>query len=276
MPFLFPVWWWKWLQNKKTSPVPTPKPGSSRPFRWAHRDQDMDGTSYAALATAMRGDWTSLDVKTRMRQFRAFVLLSLRIATLSPNGVELGDLRADLYSNQERNAAGAALARTLVMLSPGGLKAVSDVQTEEGKPPTGKGVSETGEPLSALVVVIIALASAAAVWLGAQAAARINFDDEVTKRLLQSQAKALEIVTLHIERERAVGHELPFDDEERALLRNLEEQQKELATLQGRPLPNPFEGAATFTEQVSKTAGSLTTLAVVLVAAYFLLKERRS
>src|SRR5690349_8518982 len=128
MPFLFPVWWWKWWQSKKPMPAPTPTPGGQRVFRWAHRDQDMDGASYAALVTAMRGDWTSLDVKTRMRQFRAFVLLSLRVATLSPNAVELGDLRANIYSNRERNAAGAVLARTLVVLSPGGMRAVSDVQ----------------------------------------------------------------------------------------------------------------------------------------------------
>src|SRR5690242_18419231 len=135
MAFLFPIWWWQWWLDKKQTPAPTPTPGSPRVFRWAHRDRDMDGASYAALATAMRGDWTSLDAKTRMRQFRAFVLLSLRVATLSPNAVQLGDLRATMYSNQERNAAGAALARTLVVLSPARLRPVADVQTEEGKPP---------------------------------------------------------------------------------------------------------------------------------------------
>jgi len=277
MAFLFPIWWWQWLLDKKQPPAPTPTPGRPRVFRWAHRDRDMDSASYEALTTAMRGNWASLDPKTRVRQFRAFVLLSLRVATLSPNAVELGDLRADIYSDQERNAAGAVLARTLVLLSPRGMRAVADMQTEEGKPPTGKGVSETGEPISALIVVILALASVAAVWLGAQAAVRVNFDDEATKRLLQTQAKAIEILTLHVERERAVGRQLPFDEEERTFLVKLEDQQKDLATLQSRPLPSPFEGAATFTREAGNAAGSLATLALVLVGAYFFLKsERRS
>lgn len=275
----FPFWWWRWWQSMQP-PAPTPKPapmppgGGPRVFRWFHRDQDLDGASYEALSTAMRGDWARLDQKARIRQFRAFVLLSLRVAALSPDPVEVGDLRPELYGDADRNAAGSALARTLVLLAPTGLRAISDVQTEEGNPANTKGVAETGALVTAVVIALAAIATLAAVYLGTQADVRINFDDEVTKRLLSSQAKAIEVLTLHIERERALGHQLPFDDEERALLMRLEDDQERLATLQGRPLPNPFEGASML---VRKTASSLTTLALVLAGAYVLLKlERRS
>jgi hypothetical protein len=273
MPFMFPFLWWKWWKNR-SAPAPEPAPGSPRFFRWFHRDGDLDGTSYAALVTAMRGDWTKLDQKTRMRQFRAFVLLSLRIAPLSPEAVELGDLRPELYSNDERNAAGSAIARTLVLLAPSGLRAISDAQTDEGKPAGSRGVTDTGELVTVIIVAMAALSALAAVYLAAEADVRINFDDEVTQRLLSSQAKAIEVLTLHIERERVVGHELPFDDAERGFLMRLQEDQARLATLQGRPRPNPLEGARTFVQQ---TASSLTTVALILVGAYFLLKmnERR-
>jgi len=272
----FPFWWWNlWRSKKAPVPAPTPTPPTKTTphvFRWFHRDRDLDGTSYAALATALGNGWMRLDRTTRMRQFRAFVLLSLRVASLSPHARELGDLRPELYSTADRNAAGSALARTLVLLAPTGLRALSDVQTDEGKPASAKGVTETGELVTVIIIALAAVVTLAAVYLGAHAAVSVNFDDEVTQRLLSSQAKAIEVLTLHIERERVVGHELPFDDAERALLIRLEEDQERLATLQGRPMPRPFEGATTF---IRRTANSLTTLALVLTGAYLVLKMER-
>ena len=270
---LFAYWWWRWWKSK-----PAPAPGNEGPrfFRWFHRESDLDGVSYAALVTAMRGDWMKLDQKSRVRQFRTLVLLSLRIAPVSYRGIDLGDLRADLYSTDERNAAGSAIARTLVLLSPSGLRAISDAQTEEGNPSVATGVTDTGVVVTVVVVALAALCTLAAVYLGAHAAVRINFDDEITKRLLSAQAMAIQVLTLHVERERAVGHELPFSEEERSLLMRLEDDQRRLATMQGRPLPSPFEGAKEFAREAARAAASMTTLALVLVGAYFLLKQRRS
>ncbi|MDI1444704.1 hypothetical protein [Polyangium sp. 6x1] len=278
MPIFLPLWWWQWWRSKPApAPAPAPKGDGSLPFfRWFHRESDLDGASYAALVTAMRGDWMKLDPKSRVRQFRALVLLSLRIAPISYREFELGDLRPELYSDDERNAAGAAIARTLVLLSPSGLRAVSDAQTDEGNPAVATGVTDTGVVVTVVVVALAALCTLAAVFLGAHAAVRVNFDDEITKRLLSTQAFAIQVLTLHIERERAVGHELAFSNEERSLLMQLEDDQKRLATMQGRPLPSPFEGAKEFARETARAATSMTTLALVLVGAYFLLKQRRS
>ncbi|WP_281333172.1 hypothetical protein [Polyangium sp. 6x1] len=224
--------------------------------------------------TATRGDWMKLDPKARVRQFRALVLLSLRIAPVSYREIELGDLRPGLYSNDERNAAGSAIARTLVLLSPSGLRAISDAQTDEGNPTVGAGVTDTGVVVTIVVVALAAVCALAAVYLGAHAAVRINFDDEVTRRLLSAQAMAIQVLTLHVERERAVGQELPFSEEERSLLMRLEDDQRRLATMQGRPLPSPFEGAREFAREATRVATSMTTLALVLVGAYFLAQTK--
>jgi hypothetical protein len=78
-----------------------------------------------------------------------------------------------------------------------------------------------------------------------------------------------------VERERIAGHQLPFDDQERALLVGLEDQQRQLATLQRRPLPKPFDGA---TEFLRTAARSALPVALIVIAALFLLNQsqRRS
>ncbi|UQA60405.1 hypothetical protein [Polyangium aurulentum] len=147
--------------------------------------------------------------------------------------------------------------------------------TDEEKPACSGVVSDTGALFGPVVVAVVALCGLAAAWLAAQAAVRINFDDEVTVRLLAAQARAIEVLSLHLERERAAGHELPFSEEERALLMRLEDDQRQLATLQGRPLPSPFEGA---TELVRSTTTALIPLALIL-GAFFVFgnnSQRRS
>ena len=274
MPFFVPSWWWKWWQEQNgNQPDPAPSDGV---FRWFHRERDPQSVSVAALVTAKSGGWTHLDKKTRTRQFRAFVLMSLQIAPLRWEPVPLGELGPHLYSTEERNAAGAVIARTLVLLTPPGLKVGSDVVSEEWAPATGS-IEDTGAGV--LVVLLWAACAISAAWLGttiADAAHAINFDDEVTNRLLAAQARAIEILTLHVERERIAGHELPFDEQERALLVGLEEQQRQLATLQRRPLPKPFEGASEFLRSAAKATTSALPLALaVLVALVFLNQSNR-
>lgn len=233
----------------------------------------------AALATARSGAWKKLDKKALTRQFRAFVLMSLQIAPLRWEPMPLGELGPHLYSTQERNAAGSLVARTLLLLTPPGLKVGSNVVSDESEPATGKIEEDTG--VGVLVVLLWAACALAAAWLGttiADAAHAINFDDEVTKRLLAAQARAIEILTLHVERERIAGHELPFDEQERALLLGLEDQQRQLATLQRRPLPRPFEGATEFLRSAAKATTSALPLALAALVALFFLNQsnRRS
>jgi len=281
--FFPPSWWWRWWlkalepepQPGMPAPVPAPSPGI-RVFRWFHRDDNLANVTRAALDTALRGAWMELDEAKRRRQFRAFVLLSLRVAPLSSRDVTLGELGPHLYSSQERNAAGSAIARTLVLLVPGSVHARSDVVTEAALPATG--VVETGLA-PALVVVLVTLCALAAAYLGSvgiEGIHAVNFNNEVTKRMLATQARALEVLSLHVERERIAGRELPFDESERALLYALEDTQRSLATLQRKPLPTPFQGA---TEFVRSSAQSILPMAgILLLAMYFLNQpqQRRS
>ncbi|MDI1484364.1 hypothetical protein [Polyangium sp. y55x31] len=278
MPDYLPFWWWKWWQGHqqpKPAPTPAPIPHSSSLFRWMHQDRDLTTVGAAALQTAKRGTWMTLDKKNRARQFRAFVVMSLRIAPLSWRQVPLGQLGPHLYSTPERNAAGSAIARTLVLLAPDNIRPGSDIVTNEGDPT--QGTIETGiiHAVTILLVTVVAIAAAYLGGIAVQSIHAINFDDEITKRLLAAQARSMEILSLHVERERIAGHELPFDETERSMLLALEDVQRRLATQRHRPLPSPFQGA---TELVKATTSFLP-MALLVFAAFFLIKhhdERRS
>jgi hypothetical protein len=283
--FYFPSWWWNWIlrqreqeTNPDAPPLPSPNPSPApRPrgiFRWLHTERDINAVSAAALDTAKRQAWAVIDKRTRIRQFRALTVLSLRVAALSPNPIPMGQLGPHLYSNADRNAAGSAIARTLVLLTPSHLQPASDIVSEEAQP--ARGVIETGFSPVITVLLITACAIAAA-YLGTNIAREvraINFDDELTKRLLAAQARAIEIVSMHIERERLAGHELPFDETERSWLLGLEDLQRQLATLMQRPMPVPFQGATEFV----RAATSFIPMALLGIAAIWLLQrnERRN
>ncbi len=271
-----PFWWWTWWQRQKWPPTPSPAPApapaphSSGFFRWSHEDRDLASVGAAALETAKRGAWMTLDKKRRTRQFRAFVVMSLRIAPLSWRPVPLGQLGPHLYSTPERNAAGSAIARTIVLLAPANIRPGSDIFTDEGDP--AQGTIETGviHVVTVLLVSAVALAAAYLGSIAAQAIHAVNFDDEVTKRLFAAQARAMEILSVHLERERIAGRELPFDETEKSMLRALEDVQRQVATLRGRPLPTPFQGATEFV----KATTSFLPMALIVFAAFFLLKQQ--
>ncbi|UQA58591.1 hypothetical protein [Polyangium aurulentum] len=272
--YFFPSWWWKWWQQgQQSEPAPSP-PGGTAPapafFRWFHREGDFATVAAAALETAKREAWSVLDEKTRRRQLRAFVMLSLQIAPLSANPGPLGALGAHLYSTQDRNAAGSAIARTFVLLAPAGLRPTRDVITEEDQQSTY--AMETGLP-AFIVVVLATLGALAAAYIasvGAEAAHAINFDEEITKRMLSAHARALEVMSMHVERERIAGRELPFDEVERSLLLGLEDVQRQLATMQRKPLPSPFQGA---TEFVRTATGSFLPIAALALLVLFILNQ---
>jgi hypothetical protein len=269
----FPFWWWKWFKERKENEEPpSPKDGTASVFRWLHREREFPKIAAEALETAKREAWGELDEKTRRRQFRAFVLLTLQIAPLSASPGPLGQLGAHLYNTPERNAAGSAIARTFAVLAPPGLRSTRDVTTDEAEP--GMPWSETGMPVL-LAVALACVGSLAAAFIAntiGNAAHAINFDDETTKRLLSTQARAIEIMSMHVERERIAGRELPFDETERAWLLGLEDMQRQIVTMQRQPLPKPFEGA---TEFVRTAAMSVLPVAVVVLLAFFFLNQSK-
>lgn len=266
----------KWLEEHKHVPSSPGAPSSpARQFRWMHHEHDYRAVLRRAIATAKQGSWRSLTKGEFVRQVRALLLASLRAAVLSPHEPEqLGYLDGRMYSSPERNAAASAIARTVVLLAPPvEMRATRDIVTDGPNQSTGQ--IEVGLPPVAVVILgtIVALAAA---FVGSSIASAIivaNFDDNVTKRLLALQARTLETMALHVERERLAGHELPFDEAEISLLRALEDQQRTLATMQGRPLPSPFRGATEFVQATTAAATSFLPIAVIGLIAFFLMEQ---
>jgi len=274
------------------SPTPTPKgptaPGvpsggtNKGPLLWTHMESDPMSTGPAALQTARLGAWEALDPTTRARHLRAFVVMSLQAATIRNEPQQLGLLSAQSYPDDEHNAAGAAVARTLLLLAPrtpilisrGGL-------TVDGQPPIE--TSDPGAGLGWMAVVLIGCAAAAAGvalgWFGstttAEKADAANFRDHKTRQLASTQAAAIDVLAKHAERERLAGKPLPFSDEEKRLLGTLEDVQREIVAERKQPLPSPFDGAKHFGDVVQKATGFLEALLpLALIGGGFYLLSR--
>lgn len=272
--FILPFWWWDLWQRQKEAEKPPPAPSPA--FRWIHVESQLSAATHAALDVAKREAWLELDEKTRARLFRALLVVSLQIAPLTANQVSLGDLGPHLYSSQERNAAGSAIARTLVLLAPDRIRTASDILTRESE--RAQGSLETGALPVVVIVLLVTACALAAAYIGslaAEAVNAVNFEDEVTKRMLSTQARAVEILSMHVERERIAGRQFPFDDAELSILHSLEDTQRALATAQSRPLPSPFDGATQFVRTASL---SIAPLAAMGLVALFLLEtpQRRT
>lgn len=273
----------KWLEQQGRLPTspngPSPNeapPVPTRLYRWMHRDHEFRAVLLRAIATAKQGAWRTLAPPELVRQVRVFLVASLRAAALSPHEPEqLGYLDASMYSTPERNAAASALARTVVLLAPpAAFRATRDIATDGGHQASGQ--IDVGLPPVA-IVILGTLAALAAAFVGSSIASAIviaNFDDNVTKRLLAMQARALEVISLHVQRERLAGHELPFDEVEISLLQALEDQQRIVAAMQGRPLPSPFRGATEFVKATAAAATSFLPIAVIGFIAILLLEQQ--
>src|SRR5262249_27030131 len=150
------------------------------------------------------------------------------------------------FADEERNAIGAAIARTPILLLPDstvGITAIKSFVTVEGQPPVGQAPSgETSFPPLA-VVAIVALCAAAAAYIAHEISAVVasnNFNNNKTQRMLEAQAGALDVVSKHAEQEKSAGKALPYSDEERKLLEHLETVQRDVAAEKQVPLPSPF------------------------------------
>lgn len=231
-------------------------------FYWKHFTTETTETATAALESARNGTFATLSTEKRASQIRALLALSLQAATTTATPGPLGLLSPSLYNgDNERNAAGAAIARTAILLAPNqpGAAMNFNVRTWNGAPAfiSDPGLPETSAVLPAIAVVAIACAAAAAAGYIAtiitQAQHGIAFEQEKTKRMLNAEATGIDMMGKHIEREKFAGKLLPFDDEERRVFRGLEETQREIVKERNVPLPSPFDGARDFAQAVADT-----------------------
>lgn len=243
-----------------------PHPSETGPFAWTHLEPEPAITGPAALQTAKLGAWDSLDPTTRARHLRALVVMSLQAATLRAEPQKLGTLSAASFADEEHNAAGAAVARTLMVIAPRGSALVAqNMMTKGGEPPIMLGAGETaGAPLvAAAIVAAVAVVGAAAYLIGrysGETADRIDFRETKTKQLVSTQASAIEVLAKHAEREKLTGKALPFTEEEKALLRSLEDAQRGIVNERHEPLPSPFDGARSLADLGHAATGVLEAL----------------
>lgn len=261
---------------------PPPQPGGTGPFTWTHHEPEPVITGQAALETARLGRWDSLDPTARSRQLRMLAIMSLQVATLRAEPQKLGDLRAASYSDDEHNAAGAAVARTLLLIAPRRPALLAHhISTTAGDPAVVVSPKETGAPWVAIAVVAaIAVAGAAAYLVGrstGETTDRSDFREAKTRQLLSTQATVIEVLAKHAEREKLAGKPLPFTEEEKALLRSLESTQRVISEERREPLPTPFDGAKSVQETFKAAASfldSLLPIALVGGALYLLSRWR--
>jgi hypothetical protein len=259
---------------------------------WRHFTTDPIGTAAAALQTAKTHSWTQLDSEERVKQFRALLIMSLQAATLSDASGPLGVLSGGNYGgDKERNAAGAALARTAIIIAPvGDIVLDKNVNTYDGAPPVDlpddPGPIDVGALPALAVIALVTVAAAAACYVATvvtQSDHAIAFEAEKTKRILQAQASSIEVIAKHVEREKLTGHTLPFEPEERTVLQGLETTQREVIKDKHQSLPTPFDGAREFGQAIADTTkklGDSTAQAIswalpagLLVGGYLLFKK---
>lgn len=262
-------------QEGPTLPNDPPQNG---PVIWTHVENDSVRIASAALETARTGTWEVHHPITRQRYLRALTIMSLQAASFRTEPHVLGNLSGASYADDEHNAAGAAAARTILLLAPRGVALVSQsMLTVDGEPPSLSGSPDTGlGPLA--IVAVVAAVGAAAYLIGrytGQAADRADFRENKTRQLISTQATVIETLTTHAQRERIAGKPLPFSPEERRLLESLEHTQQQIADERHVPLPSPFDGAKTLEElgrSASSALDSLLPIAVIGGAIYLFSK----
>ena len=240
------------------TPTPDPTPGKGPPV-WHHIEPNFLQVGPDAMQTAKTASWIGQPTETIVRHLRALMVMSFQAATGSNEPRQLGVLHGDFYPDAEHNAAGAAVTRTILLLAPPGPAVVSKSLVTFGGSKAIAMEPQTGAlPAVAVVIIVVAVAAAAAYIADrtAEVVDSTNFRNNRTQQLLTSQARAIEVMSKHAEREKAAGKPLPFDAEERQLLGLLEDTQREIAAERKQPLPSPFDGARTFTNELSNLGKS--------------------
>jgi hypothetical protein len=266
-----------------SDPAPVP---ITAPLVWHHIEPEFLQVGPAAMQTAKTASWSSQPTETNARHLRALVVMSLQAATLrSEPQDKLGQLRAELYADDEHNSAGATLARTIQLVAPSGPAMVTtSLTTFGGSKATPMPLGTGAMPAVAVVAIVVAVSAAAALIADrtAEVVDSTNFRNNRTQQLLATQARTVEVIAKHAEREKAAGRSLPFDAEERQLIGLLDETQRQIANERRQPLPSPFDGAREWTDSLSNLAReaggvlkNLLPVALVGGALYLLLRAGR-
>lgn len=235
------------------------------PFYWKHFTTGTTETVNAALTSARAGIFGLISPEDRAAQMRALLALSLQAATITDTPGPLGLLAPTTYGgDDERNAAGAAIARTAMLLVPANATTInSDILSWDGAPALQIPVPQLPDvsALPALAIVAIACAaSAAAAYIATiitETQHGIAFEQEKTKRLLNVHAAGVDTIAKHVEREKQAGKLLPFEPEEKSILHSLEETQRDVAKEKHVPLPTPFDGARDFGKALGEATSKI-------------------
>lgn len=247
-------------------------------FRWIHSDQNLTAHVVSGLDRALRGDWQSGPLASRATELQALTIATVEqmarlvgrvtYSTL-PDGSQSVLLEVPDRSNasEPRRAAAGRLYATLRLLARP-TRPATDLETAAR-------ITDTGA-LPALAVVAIVVAGGAAIaYCAHQAASVVDRElarKETTRRMVEKQAAALNVIAAHTARETDTGRTLPLDAASRTVLDHLHAQQKELLEAD----PEPF--ADFLPQQVQAGAGVaswLTPLALtvgVVGGAYLYLK----
>lgn len=231
--------------------------------RWQHTDSDPKRTLAMALSAP---DYRTLTTEGRVRTLRSLVLATVYavenardIPVAPPGEMQILTLDAavsgDQYRTRQHCYAASTIARSLLLFVDPGRHRIYDATTHDGEPAVldkGQGDAinkgEAGFPplLVAAVAVVGVAAFAVAACYCAQAAAEVIdrklTEDQLTARMIATQARAVAMVDAHKARERG-GDPDPWSPEELKVLDALLDTQRAIAERSHTPLPNPFHGA---------------------------------
>jgi hypothetical protein len=239
---------------------------------WRHKESLPGLITKASMQTAQAGTWHTLEPTMRIRQMRMFSITTLLAASMFNEQNPIGKLEATTFPEDERNAAGSTIARTIQLMIPPKTNptVIGPFETFEGAPATVIG-EDVGEPITLTTVLLVTACAVAAGFIAHEVALVMDnkyFQEEKTKRLVAETSKSVEMIAMHVEREKLAGKLVPFSDEERTVLRDLQGLQKEIAAEKNRPFPSPFDGAREFIQTATGSAALLLPLALGAFALF--------
>src|SRR5262245_8517114 len=180
---------------------------------WSHTDSDPSTTAKAAVQAARDGSWEQLDGPTRSRYLRMLLILSLQAGQMThayprpqgPEGsIEYGTYAPGQYRDRQSLELASVVLRTPQLILPAGsYSAHQTTITEDGGTPEMLGDAQSVDvgAVPILVWVIGIAACAIASIVVAQTAGyvvdRQLTRSEETKRLLGSQANAVDLLIQH-------------------------------------------------------------------------------
>jgi len=264
---------------------------------------------FAATATAKVNPWQRLPTEGSgagyVQIVRAMLVATMyvvdRLSTKAPTTpstviegtevkgpMQLGERTSGDYSSPERAGYAADLLRTLYVLrvdvarsngTPSGVPL--ERTTLDGNPPL-PGIVATdagGWPLAAVGIVGITAAALTICYLADksdQLAANQLANQTQTAQMMATHARVLQVHAMHLDREQAAGKELPFSDEEKAILGMLGESQKTAAKAIKSEMPSLFPNMKDMGGGIvaAATATSWAVIAAVALGFYLLTKGR--